>query len=834
MEKIIAHKKDENIQELSNHLLNVSKISSNIGKKIGIENIMILVSMLHDLGKADRNFQNYISNVTKKKVNHSSAGGKYLFECVTKIIKENTSISNNTIIYKYFLEILEYVIFSHHGLYDVISEEGESNTERRRNYNNISNERYYYEEDVKEYIKFLENEKNIEFKKYIEKAFEEFKIFFDKIDNMIKNEKTKINKGNDNLKKVEDEKRCFYCHCFMRLVLSILKEGDISDTINVFLKEPFVPIEEKKIYELWNNIEENIELKYKKFEKISENTPINILRKKLSETAKIRGEKDSVGIYKLELPTGSGKTLTSFRYAIEQAKNLKKDRIIYVTAFLSVLEQNAEEIKKIINNEEYILEHHSNIIEDENDSVEEETANKNSEEYEEISKKQYLINSWDSPVILTTMVQFFNTLFKEKASNIRRFSKLVNSVIIIDEVQSIPKKAIYLSNLIMNFMKEFMNCTIIHCSATQPSFDGKVLTHKILYGDIEGKNSDIVSMKENEKKIFERVNVYNYAGKNGNKIMGTKELSNFILSMYDEDNSILIILNTKKSVKIIYDELKNSSKVIMEDLYYLSTNMCAAHRLEKIKEMKDKLSKNKKVICVSTQLIEAGVDVDFNIVLRSVAGIDSIIQSIGRCNREGKLEKGKFYIINHSEEDLKYLKDIERTVEATSGILEEEVSNINNLKEPYYNRYYVNNLEEMRYKLENENDLLSMLSINKKSRSDYKKLNGKNYNWEVAQSFKNAAVNFNLIEKDTTSIIVNYDEKSNELISELKIAIREYKILQIKKLLKKLQRYAVNIYNKKKFYRFIEEYKEYGISILLDGYYGETGIEIEELATLII
>ena len=830
MKRIIAHKKDENIQELSNHLLNVSKISSNIGKKIGIENIMILVSMLHDLGKADRNFQNYISNVTKKKVNHSSAGGKYLFECVTKIIKENPSTSNNTIIYKYFLEILEYVIFSHHGLYDVISEEGESNTERRRNYNNISNDKYYYEEDVKEYIKFLENEKKVKFKTYVEKAFEEFKIFFDKINNIIKNEKTEIYKENDNSKKVEDEKRCFYCHCFMRLILSILKEGDISDTINVFLKEPFVPIEEKKIYELWNNIERNIELKYRKFEKISENTPINILRKKLSEIAKIRGEKDNVGIYKLELPTGSGKTLTSFRYAIEQAKNLKKDRIIYVTAFLSVLEQNAEEIKKIINNEEYILEHHSNIVEDENDLVEEEKR----EEYEEISKKQYFINSWDSPIILTTMVQFYNTLFKEKASNIRRFSKLVNSVIIIDEVQSIPKKAIYLSNLIMNFMKEFMKCTIIHCSATQPSFDGEILTHKILYGDTEGKNPDIVSMKKNEKRIFERVDVYNYAGKNGNKIIGTKELSNFILNMYDGNNSILIILNTKKSVKTIYDELKNSSKVIMDDLYYLSTNMCAAHRLEKIKEMKDKLSKNKKIICVSTQLIEAGVDVDFNIVLRSIAGIDSIIQSIGRCNREGKLEKGKFYIINYSEEDLKYLRDIERTVEVTSGILKEEVSNINDLKEPYYNRYYVNNLEEMRYKLENEDDLFSMLSINKKSRSDYKKLNGKSYNWEMAQSFKKAAINFNLIEKDTTSIIVNYDEKSDELISELKSSIREYKILQIKKILKKLQRYTVNVYNKKKFHGFIEEHKEYGISILLDEYYGETGIEIEELATLII
>ena len=131
MEKVIAHKLDENIQYLNEHLIEVGKKSSKIGEKIGIKNIMFLVSLLHDVGKADRNFQNYILKNTKERINHSSAGARYLFEKIIEIIKKDATEQKE---YQLFFEVIEYVIMSHHGLYDIINDEGESRTEKRRNY----------------------------------------------------------------------------------------------------------------------------------------------------------------------------------------------------------------------------------------------------------------------------------------------------------------------------------------------------------------------------------------------------------------------------------------------------------------------------------------------------------------------------------------------------------------------------------------------------------------------------------------------------------------------------------------------------------------------------
>lgn len=841
MEKVIAHKLDENIQYLNEHLIEVGKKSSKIGEKIGIKNIMFLVSLLHDVGKADRNFQNYILKNTKERINHSSAGARYLFEKIIEIIKKDATEQKE---YQLFFEVIEYVIMSHHGLYDIINDEGESRTEKRRNYDKeeeSGDRKYFYEEDVLSYIKYLENSENINFNNCISESFNEFKLIINRIDEIIKNEKTEI--INEKKTDEEIEKKYFYYHCVVRLILSILKDADISDTVNVFSEDPFIPFNENEVSKLWSLTEENIEEKYKIFEKKGEKTPLNEVRKKISETAKERGKKDKVGIYKLELPTGSGKTLTSFRYAIEQAKHQKKDRIIYITAFLSVLEQNAEEIRSIVKNDDYVLEHHSNVLE-ENDNFEEEnfSLNKQSrykiEDYnmkeKEKIKRQYLINGWENPIILTTMVQFYNSLFKGKASNIRRFSKLINSVVIIDEVQSIPKKSIYISNLMTNFMKYFMNCTVIHCTATQPCFDEKVLSHKVMYGDKKNKKSDIVTIEEDYKKVFERVDIHNCAGKEGTNKISTDELFDFAWEIYSGNESLLIILNTKKAVKKMYDTLKNSNKISKNNLYYLSTNMCASHRLEKIREIKLKLSENEKIICISTQLIEAGVDVDFDVVIRSMTGVDSLIQSIGRCNREGKKEKGKFFIINYLEEDFKYLREIKKASEATSGILKEKIENINNLREIYYKRYYINNCEEMKYNIKNGDNLLSILSFNKKSRSDYRKLYNRNCNYEIVQSLKTASIEFNLIENDTTPIIVNYDTMSNSLILELKESMNNHEIPNVKNILKKLQRYTVNTYDIKKFERFMEIYNEYGVYILMDNYYGETGIETDELSTLII
>lgn len=836
MKEIIAHKNNEEIQLLSDHLSNVSKIAGRIGEKIDMKNIAVLVSLLHDLGKADRNFQKYIYENTNEHINHSSAGARYLLEKIKKIINQNLDRKKEWLL---FLEILEYVIFSHHGLYDVISKEGESRTKNRRNYDDkkeSSDRKYYYEEDVKKYAENLESLLNINFDEHILNAFKEFEAINKKINKVLDSEEIEIidediENKDEKIKEIRKIKRYFYYHCTVRLILSILKEADISDTVNVFAEEKIAEINEKEIMELWNNIENNVENKYRKFEKSGSDMPINRVRKKLSEEAKKRGKTDTAGVYRLELPTGSGKTLTSFRYAVEQAKHQKKDRIIYVTAFLSVLEQNAEEIKKIVKNDECILEHHSNALE-ENEYYGEEYG----EKYKEMIKRQHLLNSWDSPVILTTMVQFYNTLFKGKASNIRRFSKLINSVVIVDEVQSLPKKTVYISNLMTNFMKYFMNCTIVHCTATQPCFDDKILEHRVLYGNKKNENSDIVSMKIEEKSVFDRVKIYNKSGKGGSIITGTKELAEFIAEIYEKEGSILVILNTKKAVKKIYDNLKEKLESSDKNLYYLSTNMCAAHRLDKIKEIKEKLSKNEKIVCVSTQLIEAGVDVDFNTVIRSMTGIDSMIQSIGRCNREGKLEKGNFYIVNYSEEEFKYLKEIKKSAESASKILEENIEKIDDLRERYYRGYYINNTAELRYNIEKTPlNLLSLLSENSNFRSEYKKMQGKSYNnYNIAQSFKTAATVFNLIDSETTPIIVNYDKNSDKLIGELKEAMKYYKISVIKSLLKKLQRYTINIFDIKKVERFLDIHREYGVYILLDDYYRETGIETEELTTLII
>src|SRR5699024_7601259 len=181
-----------------------------------------------------------------------------------------------------------------------------------------------------------------------------------------------------------------------------------------------------------------------------------------------RGKKDGPGIYQLNLPTGAGKTLISLRYSMHQLNEQNKSRFIYITPFLSVLEQNADEIKNILKDKD-IIEHHSNVIKEKSDE------NENIENLDSKRKvfDEFLIDTWDSPIVLSTMVQFFQPLFKGKPANIRRFASLINSVIVLDEVQSLPVTVTHIFNLTMNFISQVMGSTIIMCTATQPMYNSK-------------------------------------------------------------------------------------------------------------------------------------------------------------------------------------------------------------------------------------------------------------------------------------------------------------------------------------------------------------------------
>lgn len=834
-------------QSLTEHLLEVGRIAGNIGDTVGIKYMMMQVGFLHDMGKADRIFQDYLKGCSSKKVDHSSAGAK-LWIYMLADTKEYKEYQNN-IRFQYYKEIVLYLIQSHHGLFDIINQENwENRSFGRLNYDDIDG--YNFNEDVVSYFNYFNNHL-VKHEKYsindlAWRGFEEFNLILDKIIKMAKSNPL----SSDN--SIYTREFNYYISCFVRLCLSILKEADIYDSANIFEDEKQKVWNDNELQHIWNDGYSKIEMIYKDYEKADNPSELNLTRSKMAKAAKQFAYNNKEGIFQLEMPTGAGKTKSSLRYALTNAKTFNKKRIFYITAFLSVLEQNADEIKKIISNDSVILEHHSNLL------LEEQKYDDQVKYNREYRMLNYLKESWEAPIILTTMVQFCNTLYKGQANQIRRFCKLINSVIIIDEVQSLPLKVIYNFNLMMNFMKNIMHCNIVHCTATQPILNSESLNYPVYYGNSDSNNHSIVENDLINRSCFNRVEYYNLTGKNATNRLSTIEIINHVNNTLKEFNSCLIVLNTKKAVKTLYE--KFSEQMSDVKVVYLTTNLCAAHRLEIIQEIKQFLTKNrknkshKKLICISTQLIEAGVDLDFDCVYRSMAGIDSLVQCAGRCNREGKLTKngkyvrGRIYIINYDMENLANLQDIKQTVDASEEairsmkILDEEVEiSLDDIKSYYFNKYYIQNEKKMYYWIAKEDEnMIEQLSVNKNRRIEYRQVLRRKYPFRLAQAFRTAADNFELIKQDTVGVIVHY--KNDELIEQLLMAIDNRDSFIISKLLKKLQRTTVNVYYNEKLEPYVSNIlhgkignKDGQILLLGKHYYDEKmGIVTEGLADLII
>lgn len=605
---------------------------------------------------------------------------------------------------------------------------------------------------------------------------------------------------------INESEKDFYSSCFIRLYLSLLKNADILDTINAYgiIVQPLKSDERKELNQSYLSA---IEDKYRGFSKPT--TRLNEIRLQISERVKERGENDSAGIYRLDLPTGAGKTNLSMRYAFHQLVKQKKSRFFYITPFLSVLEQNASEIKKISGNAG-VLEHHSNVIHQDDDNDDKKTL-----------MLDYLIDSWDSQIILTSMVQFFQTLFKTKSSNIRRFSNLANSVLILDEVQSLPIEVTTLFNLTMNFLNKVMNTTIILCTATQPAYDSNAITHRLDYGGKNGECPDIVELSHDESEVFSRTELRKF--KEENQYTNLSELVDFVL---DNNESILVIFNTKKTVDKFYTMLEELTD---RPIYQLSTNMCAQHRFDMISEIKQHLKDEVPIICISTQLIEAGVDVDFNQVIRSYAGIDSIVQASGRCNREGKRPKGQVTLVNlmNEEENISRLKEIKNKKEATEFILHEISSPIDTslLNKDFFEYYYANNQSSMDYPLSHGESVFDYLSKNNFQLRP-------NFKGRMKQAFKTAGLKMNLINNDTIGVLIPYGDAIEKLSRLEELCESDYpsegEFQIIKSLLKELQSYTVNVREHDPILEATKSYLNGNVLVLSDGYYHENkGITIE-------
>ena len=510
------------------------------------------------------------------------------------------------------------------------------------------------------------------------------------------------------------------------------------------------------------------------------------------------------------MPTGAGKTLSSLRFALYHAQKTKKQHIIYIAPFNSILEQNAEEIRKAIGNTSAVLEHHCNVI---------------CEEDEE-EKYRSLTETWDSPVIVTTAVQILNTLFSNQKSCIRRMHTLCNSIIIFDEVQAIPIKCVELFNLAVNFLSKFCNTTVILCSATQPSL-AQLGENNVC------KCIEMSGTAEKYAEAFKRNDIIDvtdlYPGG-----MEIEDLSNFLLEKTELYQSTLAIVNTTTCALKTFQRLKEicSQEYI---LFHLSNNMCPQHKLDVLELIKKSLKdRTKKVICVSTQVVEAGVNFSFGCVVRSKAGLDNVIQAAGRCNRHKELGRmGVVFIVQISEkaENLNHLQEIRNAQAALQKVLEafktEPYKFKNRLDSEeairfYYSNYYKQiRTNETKFPVdEYSTTIVDLLGENKSGRLQYRRANNSELKTKLPQAFLTAGQAFEVIANDyKVNVIVPYSDEVKELLNE--VSQNYLNLDEQRRILRKLQRYTVGISEKRKEQLGNAVYKSYNgeLFILCDGYY---------------
>ncbi|MCD5001105.1 CRISPR-associated helicase Cas3' [Enterococcus saccharolyticus] len=802
----IAHIRDidKKEQSVKHHLLDSKSIAENLGEKLDLKYLSGLAALLHDFGKASPEFDDYIYTAVynpenakaRGSVDHSTAGGKLLFDLFH-------NPQNNE--YEQLLaEIVGNAIISHHNyLQNFISPDLELPY-----LNRVANKPIDYYEEMKDYF-FSEVMSKKEFHRYVSEAMNELERFLKRID------ETDFYSG---------EPLEMPLLFLTKVIFSILIDADRTNT-RLFEEniQEEVPSDTNILFERYF---EKLQVKLTELQSKSDSTKINQLRQEMSQQCEEFAAKKT-GIYTLSIPTGGGKTLASFRYALKHALLHQKKRIIYVVPFTTIIEQNAKEIRDIIDDDSHLLEHHSNV----SFLTEEEINESDFDETKRIQKKLLLAkDNWDSPIIFTSMVQFLNVFYAKGTRNIRRLHNLSDAIIIFDEAQKIPTKCVSLFNEALNFLNSFMNTTSILCTATQPTL--KDVSHKLnLIGEVE-----IIKNLDDVLESFKRVEIKDCAT---NHSITTNQLAEMVIEHDELYRSQLIILNTKTVVKKLYLAIKD--QLPDTAVYHLSTSMCPKHRMEILEEIRTKLANKEKIICISTQLIEAGVDVSFESVIRSLTGLDSIAQAAGRCNRHGEHEIGDVYLIDHQEEVLTRLEEIDEGKAITKKMLVDirndpktyqgdllSTTAMNFYFRTFYNKFCVTLDYVFKKETYTHVDLLFTNFFDNRFVSEYQSKFGKNYSLFFSSSMSTSAKNFEVISNMTKSVIVPYGY-GKEIIAEL----NSYRSVEdFSKLMKTAQLYTINLYNYE--FNLLEKQKAIlpylgdSVYVLVDNYYSkEHGLSLQ-------
>ena len=746
---MIAHKResDGKEQSLREHSRNVSKLCRLAAEDIRLEKLAELTGLLHDLGKGIKDFQNYLRGSDNKHPFHAGIGALFAWKkwgCDNQNVRERRNA-----------QLISLCIYGHHaGLPDCLNDSGHS-----------------------PYLDGLQDQRNDYFEEAIENFYKEV-ASEEELDALFAD-------ANRELEEWKADRSSFDFGMIVRLVLSVLVDADRWDSACFeYETDPFAT--QQKRYPDWEKLIIALEGCLQQF---PQEGRLDEIRRGISESCRVAGE-SGTGIYTLSVPTGGGKTYSSLRFALYQAKRNGQGRIFYFIPMNTILDQNSEDIRKALKNYPSILEHHSDIV------LEKEQEEEN---YRRLSER------WESDIILTSLVQFLEVLFQNGNGKVRRMYRLANSVLIFDEIQALPKKCRGLFRLAIQFLVQYCKCTVLLCTATQPALGVKA---KEVMPDVEALYRELKRVEyipQLEGRTYQNA-------------------AEDIICFFQRKKSVLMIVNTKEAAWTIFrgvsDRLQASgfysaemksglSDNELEELaekstekeilcVHLSTNMCPAHRKEILRWMKAWLRQKKQVCCVSTALIEAGINVSFPIVIRSLAGIPSVIQAAGRCNRNCEADQGEVYLWNLMEEKLSRLPDIQKGKEISLNLLSEpgKAAKIGtpNMIEDYFDREktYAQKVERYPYPQWNS-DLVTMLSANNECRMAAGGMQNtplSHLSKRLHQSFRTAGAYFQVIDEKTKSVLVPY-RRGKELIEKLS---SRHTLGEENRYLKEAQQYSVKLY----------------------------------------
>ena len=810
-------------QSLATHLTETAAIAKMLAAKLGLDLAGELLGLMHDFGKYSLKFQKYIYDATGlinpdlddeestpggSKVDHSTAGAQWVYRRLAAMGQKESGVLCG--------QMLGLCIASHHGagLIDCLDDEG----------NVVWQKRFNKDDSLTHLSECLQNAD--------ESVLQQAEGLADKalLVQMLAPLKAVLMLPEA---QAGHQIKEFYLGCFTRFLFSCLIDADRINSAD-FERENQKEIRRLQEKPDWQAAINKLEARLAQFER---RYPIDEIRRQIADDCLQRAA-DAQGIYTLTVPTGGGKTLASLRHAVHHAQTHGLERIIYIIPYTSIIDQNAEAVRDILG-DEWVLEHHSNL-----------------DPEKQTWQNKLLSENWNKPIVFTTMVQFLDAWFGGGTRGARHIHPMANSVLIFDEIQTLPVKCVHLFCNALNWLVQFGGSSAVLCTATQPLLSAcgvdEFPEYKRALVKARGllqlaPNAEIMGKNQALDKLFadlSRVEI-KFNEKAGG--WSVDEAGAFLLTQFQTALSCLFIVNTKKWAKDLYQYCQQQN-VPSEALFHLSTNQCAAHRKALFARMKQRLEKKLPVVCISTQLIEAGVDISMACVIRALGGLDSIAQAAGRCNRHGEnAGKGRVWVLNLQEPSLaKVLPDIDAGQQQAERVLREFAGQ--DILQPkamrqYFEYYFYQRSDEMAYQInKNGSDsLLSWLSDNRynqaasdrngKLKNDV--LRGHNLDPLLMHSFKSAGRAFQVIDAPTRAVIVPYGE-GKALIAKL---CGEYEPKAFYGYLNQAQRFSVNVFpnvwDKLLKEAAVQQIADTGIYYLHTSHYiDEYGLSVDEVGLM--